>query len=86
MNVSRKEQRVLNALAQGSRILPIRDERRRIVNVSCVTPEGWRLTLCTLEVFHALRRRKLIVSTNGGPYLISRLGLQALAGSESQSS
>ncbi|AKU90918.1 YjhX family toxin [Vulgatibacter incomptus] len=80
MNVSRKERRVLDALAQGSRIVPVKDERGRIVETFCFTAEGWRLSLCTLELFQGLRRRKLIVSTNGGPYLISRLGLHALAG------
>ncbi|WP_338868765.1 YjhX family toxin [Myxococcus stipitatus] len=84
MNVSRKELRVLNVLAQGGRILKHKDENGRLTHVACVTPEGWQLSLCTLDVFQALKRRKLIASQNGGPYLITRLGLQALSASEQQ--
>ncbi|QDE68328.1 MULTISPECIES: YjhX family toxin [Myxococcus] len=81
MNVSRKELRVLNVLAQGGRILKHKDENGQLTHVACVTPEGWQLSLCTLEVFQQLKRRKLISSVKGGPYLITRLGLQALCGS-----
>ncbi len=81
MNVSRKELRVLNVLAQGGRILKHKDENGRLSHVACITPEGWQLSLCTLELFHQLRRRKLISSVNGGPYLITKLGLHALCGS-----
>lgn len=84
MNVSRKELRVLNVLAQGGRILKHKDENGRLTHVACVTPEGWQLSLCTLDVFQQLKRRKLIASVNGGPYLITRLGLQALSASEQQ--
>ncbi|QSQ17642.1 YjhX family toxin [Myxococcus landrumensis] len=84
MNVSRKELRVLNVLAQGGRILKHKDENGRLTHVACVTPEGWQLSLCTMDVFQQLKRRKLIASVNGGPYLITRLGLQALSASEQQ--
>ena len=40
--------------------------------------EGWLLSLCTLDLFKALRRKGLIASSNGGPYRITRGGLQAV--------
>lgn len=79
MNISRIEKRVLDVLAQGGRILMIKDEAGRLMDISCVTGEGWRLSICTLDLFKGLRRRRLVVSTGGGPYLISRLGLLALS-------
>jgi uncharacterized protein YjhX (UPF0386 family) len=76
LNISRYEQRVLHALAQGGAILHTRDpETGRIVEVDCVTRDGYRLVDCTLGVFARLRRRRLIESRNGGPYRISRFGV-----------
>lgn len=79
MNISKAEQRVLHALAQGGRIIHRRDgDTRTISEIDCITREGWRLTDCTLAVFGALRRKRLIGSKGGGPYRITRQGLQAL--------
>lgn len=78
MNISKTEQRILHVLAQGGAIKPVRDERRRIVDVDCVTREGWRLYDCKLELFHRLKRRRLIRSRNGGPYRISDLGVRTV--------
>ncbi len=75
MDVSKAEQRVLHALAQGGVVLVERDEARKIGAVHCVTRDGWYLTGMTVAVFRKLKRRKLIASRGGGPYRITGLGL-----------
>jgi uncharacterized protein YjhX (UPF0386 family) len=42
MDISRAEQRILHLLAQGGRIELERDETRTILNVHCITRDGWR--------------------------------------------
>ena len=74
MNISKPQQRTLHALAQGARIELLRDDRGRVVDADCITGEGWRLSDCTLAVFKALKRRRFIASTGGGPYRITREG------------
>jgi uncharacterized protein YjhX (UPF0386 family) len=78
VNISRAQQRVLHALARGGRIILERDDRGDILEAECWTREGWRLGDCTVEVFKALKRRRLIMSRDGGPYLITRDGLVRL--------
>lgn len=78
MNISKYEQRVLHALAQGGRIAHRRGETGRIVAVDCFTREGHILTDCTLALFRRLKRRGLIASMGGQPYRITRLGLAAV--------
>ncbi len=78
MNVSRNGQRVLHVLAQGGLIRHHKDETGRIVTIECLTREGWLLSLCTLDLFKALRQKGLIASLNGGPYRITRLRLEAV--------
>lgn len=78
MNVSKYEQRVLHALAQGGRIAYEKDERGKIVDVMCVTRDGWVLSDCTLGIFQKLRRRGLIASQASRPYQITRDGLAAV--------
>ena len=78
MNISKHEQRVLHALAQGGSIIHRFDDRGHIVEVDCVNRDGWRLADCTLAVFQKLRRRKLIGSQRGAPYRITRAGLHAV--------
>ena len=75
MNISRIEQRILHALAQGGYI---RHERAaaRIIDVVCFTRDGYGLADCTLSVFQNLKAKRLIKSTGGGPYRISPLGLR----------
>lgn len=80
MNISKPQQRTLHALAQGARIELLRDDNGRIVGADCITGEGWRLSDCTLGVFKALKRRRFIASTGGGPYRITRLGAASLRG------
>jgi len=78
LNISRPQQRTLHALAQGGRILLERDETGRTIAAECLTREGWRLAECTLDLFKLLKRRRLIASQGGGPYLITREGLERL--------
>ena len=78
MNISKPQQRTLHALAQGGRIVIERDHKGRPVAAECVTRDGWRLSDCTFEVFRALKQRRLIASRDGGPYQITRDGLERL--------
>ena len=78
MNISKREQRVLHVLAQGGAILPERDDRRRIVGVTCVTRDGLILADLTPDLFRRMRGRGLVASHDGGPYRISRLGRLAV--------
>ena len=78
MNISKYEQRVLHALAQGGHIRHYRDGGGRIVDVVCFTRDGFGLSDCTLAVFKHLKGRRLIESRDGGPYRISRAGRLAV--------
>lgn len=78
MNVSKAQQRTLHALAQGGAILVEKDDRGKILEITCVTREGWTLSDCTLAVFKQLRRHRWILSRNGAPYRITRKGLAAV--------
>lgn len=80
MNISKYEQRVLHALAQGGRIEYRRDARGRVIAVDCLTRDGWRLDDCTLGTFAKLRKRRLVAGSNGQPYRITRDGLAAVRG------
>jgi uncharacterized protein len=77
MNISRTEQRVLHALAQGG---AIRHQRNgdAIVFAELITREGYALADFNLSVFARLRRRGLVESHGGRPYRISRDGLFAV--------
>ncbi|MBM7067119.1 YjhX family toxin [Actibacterium sp. 188UL27-1] len=78
MNISKREQRVLHALAQGGSIRYDRAPNGKITTILCVTRDGHVLTDCTLEVFTRLKRRRFIRSTGGRPYRITRLGLTSV--------
>lgn len=78
MNISRLEQRVLHVLAQGGFIRHEHSSRTRFSRIDCITRDGLVLSDCTLDVFAALRRKRLIESRNGGPYRISRKGREAV--------
>ncbi|MGP9819025.1 YjhX family toxin [Salinarimonas sp. NSM] len=77
MNVSKHEQRVLHALAQGGFVRHVRDGRR-IVGADCFTREGHRLAGFPLALFERLRKRGLIASRDGAPYRITQRGLAAV--------
>jgi len=78
MNISKHEQRVLHALAQGGSIFHRVDERGRIVEIDCMNREEWRLDDYTMTVFQKLRRKRMIGSVGGSPYRITREGLRAV--------
>lgn len=88
MNISKHEQRTLHVLAQGGHIKHEHENRcdgalgkqrrGRITAITCFTREGHVLSDCTMSVFRKLKRRRLIVSCGGGPYRISRKGLDAV--------
>lgn len=78
MNVSKPEQRVLHALAQGGLIRHHKDESGRIIAVNCTTRDGWVLADCSLALFQRLKQRRLIASQNSAPYRITRTGLDAV--------
>jgi uncharacterized protein YjhX (UPF0386 family) len=75
LNVSKPQQRTLHALAQGGRIVIERDHRGDIVGAECITRDGWVLSDCDLAVFRSLKKKRLIASRDGKPYLITREGL-----------
>jgi uncharacterized protein YjhX (UPF0386 family) len=76
MDISRDEQRVLHALAQGGNILALKDPKGRITGIECYTREGWIMPQCSLHLFRKLRRKKAIQSQAGRPYRITRRGLE----------
>jgi hypothetical protein len=78
MNISKLEQRVLHVLARGERIRHARDERGEIADVLCVTQDGHLLSDCTPNLFARLQRRRMIGSSRGQPYRITRQGIEAV--------
>lgn len=76
MDISRDEQRVLHLLAQGGVIRAEKDERGKIVGVTCINRDGYVLTGFRLSLFRKLKRRDAVASHGGGPYRITRRGLE----------
>jgi hypothetical protein len=77
LNISKLEQRVLHCLAQGGRIQHTWHDNK-IVDVDCWSRDGYRLADCTIDLFRKLKKRGLIHSLGGGPYRITRLGLDSV--------
>ena len=75
MDISRDEQRVLHVLAQGGAIRPVKNNRGRIADVLCVNRDGFVLPIIDMLLFKKLKRRHTIASSEGGPYRITRRGL-----------
>ena len=76
MYISRSEQRILHLLAQGGRIEIERNEKGGIAEVACFTRDGWLFPEFDLGLFRKLKRRRSIASAGGGPYRITRRGLE----------
>ena len=68
---------MLHCLAQGGRIQHTWHDNR-IVDVDCWSRDGYRLADCTIDLFRKLKKRGLIHSLGGGPYRITRLGLDSV--------
>ena len=76
MDISRDEQRVLHALAQGGHIVPLKSAKGRIEALELYNRDGWRMPAMPLLLFKKLQRRKAIKSQAGQPYRITRRGLE----------
>ena len=76
MDISRDEQRVLHALAQGGRIQPLKSPNGRIEALELYNRDGWRMPMLPLPLFKKLQRKKAIKSIDGQPYRITRRGLE----------
>jgi uncharacterized protein YjhX (UPF0386 family) len=76
MDISRSEQRVLHLLAQGGRIAIEKNERKRVVAVECLTRDGWHYPGVDLALFRKLKKKRAVASRDGGPYRITRRGLE----------
>ena len=71
MDISRDEQRVLHALAQGGLIKPLKNAKGRIDRLELYNRDGWRMPFLTLLLFKKLQRKKAIKSQDGEPYRIA---------------
>lgn len=76
MDISRDEQRVLHALAQGGRIAAIKDDSGKIVDFEFFSRDGWLMSGLTPRLFSKLKAKKAIRSQAGQPYRITRRGLE----------
>ncbi|MCX8280323.1 hypothetical protein OSJ77_08970 [Phyllobacterium sp. 0TCS1.6C] len=76
MDISRDEQRILHLLAQGGKILLDKDDRKTIREVICLTRDGSRYMACDIGLFRKLKQKRAIASSGGGPYHVTRRGLQ----------
>ena len=76
VDISREEQRVLHLLAQGGVIEPFKDKRGRIEKVVCINRDGFMLPAMDMLLFKKLKRRHTIASRDGGPYRITRRGVE----------
>ena len=76
MDISRAEQRILHLLAQGGKIILERDNRKAINEIICLNRDGARYMACDIHLFRKLKQKKAIASSGGGPYKVTRRGLQ----------
>jgi uncharacterized protein YjhX (UPF0386 family) len=76
MDISREEQRVLHALAQGGAIHVAKAPNGKVINVECLNRDGWLMQQCTIVLFKKLKNKKAIASSDGHPYRITRRGLE----------
>lgn len=76
MDISRDEQRVLHALAQGGRIALLRNDDGKANGLEFFNRDGHLVSGCTLRLFKKLKAKRAIGSHDGGPYRITRRGLE----------
>ena len=76
MDISREEQRVLHVLAQGGVLELLKDKRGRIEQIACINRDGFMLPIVDMMLFKKLKRRHGVASHAGGPYRITRRGLE----------
>lgn len=76
MDISKNEQRVLHALAQGGRIGLLKDDNGKVTGLEFFNRDGWLMSNCTLELFKKLKAKKAIKSSGGQPYRITKRGLE----------
>lgn len=76
MDISRTEQRVLHALAQGGRIAAIKNQQGKIIDFEFFNRDGWLMSGLTPLIFNKLKAKKAIKSQGGQPYRITRRGLE----------
>ena len=76
MDISREEQRVLHALAQGGAIHATKSTSGKVVAVECLNRDGWLMNQCNLKLFRKLKSKGAIASAEGRPYRITRRGLE----------
>jgi uncharacterized protein YjhX (UPF0386 family) len=76
MDISRDEQRVLHALAQGGHIALLKDETGKVTGLEFFNRDGWLMNSCSLVLFRKLKAKKAIRSQGGRPYRITRRGLE----------
>lgn len=75
MDISRAEQRILHLLAQGGHIEIVK-QNKQLIRTDCITRDGWLYAGLDPELFRKLKRRRTIASKDGGPYRITRRGLE----------
>ena len=76
MDISKDEQRVLHALAKGGRLHAVKTSSGRILDVELITREGWAMPGITPRLFRKLKSKRAVASSQGGPYRITRRGLE----------
>ena len=76
MDISKNEQRVLHVLAQGGRLEVRKTSSGRLTDADLFTRDGARLPNIPVSLVRKLKRRKTIASRGGGPYRVTRRGLE----------
>ena len=55
MDISRAEQRILHILAQGGRIDIEKDDRGQIIELNCITRDGWYFPGLDMIIFRKIK-------------------------------
>ena len=63
-------------LAQGGVLQPFKNNRGRNEKIVCINRDGFMLPAMDMLLFKKLKRRHTIASHNGGPYRITRRGVE----------